>query len=136
MAINANGANFSNCGAGIVALDGGKVNADGANLSGCGIGVISDNTSEVNVNNANLEDCGIGLLSISEFDKFITVLNENKIDLQQFKQMLFELNNSSSIENKQEIVKKFNLFEVLGKIELLDFVIGKSIELYRYFLDL
>ncbi len=40
MGIKASGANISNCGAGIVALDGGIINADGANLSGCGIGVI------------------------------------------------------------------------------------------------
>ena len=76
MAIKASGANISNCGAGIVALDGGIINADGANLSGCGIGVISDSASEVNVNNANLENCAIGLLSINELDEFIKILNE------------------------------------------------------------
>lgn len=135
MGIKASGANISNCEAGIVALDGGIINADGANLSGCGIGVISDNTSEVNVNNANLENCTIGLLSINEFDKFIKILNENEIDLQQFKHMLHELNNSSS-KNKQEIVKRFNFFEFLGKIESLDYVIQKSSELYEFLRNL
>lgn len=135
MAIKASGANISNCGAGIVALDGGIINADGANLSGCGIGVISDSASEVNVNNANLENCTIGLLSINEFDKFIKILNKNKIDLQQFKQMLHELNGSSS-ENKQEIVKRFNFFDFLGKIESIDYVIQKSSELYEFLKNL
>ena len=132
MAIKASGANISNCGAGIAAFNGGKVYADGANLSGCDIGVISDSSSEVNVNNANLENCTIGLLSVNEFDKFIKILNENKIDLQQFKHMLHELNNSSSSEDKENIVKKFHFFEFLGKIESLDFVIQKSLELYEY----
>ena len=79
MAINANGINIKNCGAGLVALEGGKIYADGANLSDCGIGAMADSKSEININNANLENCEIAILDLSS--NLMQQLKDNKINI-------------------------------------------------------
>ena len=124
MAINANGANIKNCGAGVVALKGGTINAKGANLSGCGIGTMADNESEINVEKANLENCGIGLLDINS--DFIEALKNGEVDIEKFIEMLNKINNISTDDAKVEIVKEYGFFDFITKYQAIDFVIEKS----------
>ena len=124
MVVKANGANFSGSGAGIVAVEGSTVNANGANLSGCSIGIISDNISDVSINNADLSNCGIGVFSGSIVD-FIKKLKDDNIDFAKFQRMLNELHNTKEEAKKEKVIKNYGFFEILSKLQAIDFVTKK-----------
>ena len=128
MAINANGINIKNCGAGLVALEGGKIYADGANLSDCGIGAMADSKSEININNANLENCEIAILDLSS--NLMQQLKDNKINIKDFVEMLEALKTST---NKEETIKKYGFFDFINNIQALDYVREKFSDILTMF---
>lgn len=130
MAVKANGASFSGCGAGMVALNGSTITADNANLSGCGIGVISDDTSDVNINNANISNCGIGIFD-GDISEFIEKLKANEIDLLQFIKMLEEIKDISTSNDKKQVIKKYGFFEILNKLQALQFLYEQGSKLLQ-----